>query len=67
MSSHHGLVDSIRHALGIKTDKEVLSEVLREPKIREARQAVKRADRILAELQLMEIHQYGRRAGDEHQ
>jgi hypothetical protein len=55
---------AVEHVLGIKSDKEVLAEVLREPKVREARRAVKRADRILAELEVMELRKYGRRVGD---
>lgn len=40
--------------LGIKTDREVMVEVSKDPTIQEARKAIKRADRILAELEVIE-------------
>ena len=40
--------------MGAKSDRQVVREVLREPNIQEARRAIKKADRILAELQAIE-------------
>lgn len=44
----------LRKVLGIKTDREIIVEIAHEPKVKEARKHLKRADRLLAELQALE-------------
>lgn len=45
------MMAALRRILGIKSDREIVREVANEPTIKDARKAIKRADRILAELE----------------
>lgn len=56
----------LKHLLGIKNEAEIVAEVEVQPTVREARRAIARADRILNELEIIELRRkpYARRAGD---
>ena len=50
----HRLIAWWRRFLGLKTKRELAAEMAQEPEIRRARRAIRKADRILHEIELTE-------------